>query len=1047
MKKGVLQTILSLLLVTVLLITVIFPVNVFAAQIGQFNVNFQMDGSTLKVTLIPTVSSAEAYNIWYTNVENPTQLSQAVAGYPIGSKNSQGNYVIDIPNVQLGPNGLIYLFLSTNIGDTGWVAFNVFGGGSHPGTGPDQDVHGNIGQFKASLKLNNTTLTVTLIPDVPGAEAYNIWYTNVENPTHLSQAVAGYLIGSKNSQGNYVIDIPDVQLGPNGLIHLFLSTNAGDTGWVAFNVYGGSDPGDPGTEPGPQPGPGGDVVYVGSGGYTLVPYGTQDYGGEIRERSYELQWLPVGANRRSTENFTGPVPTNDWGTTLIWGTMWGGYDQKYSEPLYAIPTIFKAHAGGVNICYPPRMVINNGNEILKHYEEAYVDISVGGVGFSAVDARVDKVTDWSYDFVLNNASKTQSIKATILHGNPFGYFYFNNVTPYITLPRGLPAWIVSGDANSNVLLIKTMDNADEDYNFYGIFAPQGTTWTIDGNQGSITGLRANMPPGRNYISIAPLPYNVSFGQTEDMTVLNSMLNTFRKYAYNFVTDTRISYSYNENTRTITTTFNITTGNKPESTASGTIIALFPHHYRNETVHNYLGYSYHNTIRGELKLIAGTSFTSTEKFYGVLPVMPNWNFTEAEKAQMRAYLDELINTDSFINPSNPSAGLTVALDTYWTGKELNRLVNALTVAEQIGYAHAANILYNTIKGELENWVTPTDSNGNFKNDKFFYYNSDVGSLIGYPSGFGSDTQLNDHHFHYGYFINAAAQIALREPAWAQQWGGMVEMLINDIACNDRNSTMFPFLRAMDPYEGHSWASGHAQFGDGNNQESSSEAMHAWAGIIMWGEATGNRNIRELGIYLYSTEKSAIHEYWYDQYNEVFDPVFNHEAVGMVWGGKYSFATWWSPNPIEVYGINFLPTTGGSFYLAEFKNKISRVYNATYAEGEATNYGGTGNSTIWKDIMVKYLALSDPSRARSEWRADLAPEAGESKAFTYYWINSLDKNGTLDTSTYATNSPLSVVLVKNGVKTYVVYNPSNTAKEIVFNNGVRIQAAPGTVTVAR
>ena len=139
MKKGVLQTILSLLLVTVLLITVIFPVNVFAAQIGQFNVNFQMDGSTLKVTLIPTVSSAEAYNIWYTNVENPTQLSQAVAGYH-RFKNSQGNYVIDIPNVQLGPNGLIYLFLSTNIGDTGWVAFNVFGGGSHPGTGPDQDV-------------------------------------------------------------------------------------------------------------------------------------------------------------------------------------------------------------------------------------------------------------------------------------------------------------------------------------------------------------------------------------------------------------------------------------------------------------------------------------------------------------------------------------------------------------------------------------------------------------------------------------------------------------------------------------------------------------------------------------------------------------------------------------------------------------------------------------------------------------------------------------------------------------------------------------------
>jgi len=1047
MKRRILRKSLSLILTAVILMTVLLPVNVFAAQIGQFNVNFELNGSTLKVTLIPTVSSAEAYNIWYTNIVNPTQLSQAVAGYPTGSKNAQGNYVIEIPNVQLGPNGLINLFLSTNTGDTGWVAFNVYGGNDGGGSGGD-GVTGAIGQFNANLQLNGTTLRVTLMPTVPSAEAYNIWYTNVVNPTQLSQAVAGYPTGSKNGQGNYVIDIPDVQLGPNGLINLFLSTNTGDTGWVAFNVNGGNNGGGDdggGNGPGTQPGPG-EVVYVGSGGYTLVPYGTQQYGESVHERSYELQWLPVGANRRTTPNFTGFVPTNDWGTTLIWGTMWGGYNNKYSEPLYAIPTIFKAHEGGVKICYPPRMVINNGNEILKHYEDPYADLSVGGVGFSAVDARADKVTDWSYDFVLSNAAKTQSIKATILHGNPFGYFYFNNVTPYISLPRGLPAWII-GDTNSNVLIVKAMDNADNDYNYYGIFAPQGTTWTVSGSQGSITGLRANMPAGRNYISIAPLPYNVPVGQSENMTVLNGILNTFKKYAYNFVTNTSISYSYNQNTRTLTTTFNITTDNKPESTASGTIIALFPHQYRNENIQNSLGYSYHNTIRGELKLIAGSSFTTTEKFYGVLPIMPHWNFTDAEKAQMRAYLDELINTDPHINPSNPSKGFPIVKDTYWTGKELNRLVNALTVAERIGYTQAADILYNTIKGELENWFTPTDSNGNFKNDKFFYYNAEMGTLIGYPSSFGSDTQLNDHHFHYGYFINAAAQIALRDPSWAQQWGGMVEMLINDIACNNRNSTMFPFLRAMDPYEGHSWASGHAQFGDGNNQESSSEAMHAWAGIIMWGEATGNQNIRDLGIYLYTTEKSAIHEYWYDQYDAIFDPAFNHEAVGMVWGGKYSFATWWSPNPIEVYGINVLPLTGGSFYLAEFKDKITAVYNATYAEGAATNYGGTGNSTIWQDIMVKYLALSNPSLALSKWRTDLSPEAGESKAFTYYWLNSLNKNGTLDTSTYATNSSLSVVLNKDGVKTYVVFNPSSTTKEIVFSNGVRVQAAPRTITVAR
>ena len=74
------------------------------------------------------------------------------------------------------------------------------------------------------------------------------------------------------------------------------------------------------------------------------------------------------------------------------------------------------------------------------------------------------------------------------------------------------------------------------------------------------------------------------------------------------------------------------------------------------------------------------------------------------------------------------------------------------------------------------------------------------------------ELNDHHFHYGYFIRAAAEIARHDPAWASDahWGGMVSLLVRDIASPDRDDPMFPFLRNFDPYAGHSWASGHAKF---------------------------------------------------------------------------------------------------------------------------------------------------------------------------------------------------------------------------------------------
>jgi len=93
-----------------------------------------------------------------------------------------------------------------------------------------------IGQFNASFVLNGTTLTVTLIPTVSSATTSNLWYTDMANPTALAQAKAGYSTGAKNSSGNYVVNIPDAAIGANGLINLFLSTNTGDTGWVALNI-------------------------------------------------------------------------------------------------------------------------------------------------------------------------------------------------------------------------------------------------------------------------------------------------------------------------------------------------------------------------------------------------------------------------------------------------------------------------------------------------------------------------------------------------------------------------------------------------------------------------------------------------------------------------------------------------------------------------------------------------------------------------------------------------------------------------------------------
>lgn len=111
--------------------------------------------------------------------------------------------------------------------------------------------------------------------------------------------------------------------------------------------------------------------------------------------------------------------------------------------------------------------------------------------------------------------------------------------------------------------------------------------------------------------------------------------------------------------------------------------------------------------------------------------------------------------------------------------------------------------------------------------------------------------------------------------------------------------------FDPYSGHSWADGLATFDSGNNQESSSEAMHAWTNLILWAEATNDSELLDRAIYLYTTEMSAINEYFFDVYDEIHPEAYKPEIVTINWGGKMDHATWWHSGMVEKYAINWLP----------------------------------------------------------------------------------------------------------------------------------------------
>ena len=116
------------------------------------------------------------------------------------------------------------------------------------------------------------------------------------------------------------------------------------------------------------------------------------------------------------------------------------------------------------------------------------------------------------------------------------------------------------------------------------------------------------------------------------------------------------------------------------------------------------------------------------------------------------------------------------DTYWEGKWLGKIATLIPHRRAVpAWTRIAGCCGIGCAGGWRSGSRRRQADGKPKAAGLFYYDDSWGTLIGYPASYGSDTELNDHHFHYGYFIKAAAEIARHDPAWAKddRWGGMVE----------------------------------------------------------------------------------------------------------------------------------------------------------------------------------------------------------------------------------------------------------------------------------
>lgn len=735
------------------------------------------------------------------------------------------------------------------------------------------------------------------------------------------------------------------------------------------------------------------AVRAGEGAYSLGPKG-RDKG------------LPA-APLRTKAMLERAAPTNQWYSTLI-------FDGS-PAPIYVQPLTVRTTADGFEMALPRKVVTTTerrDTEVAYPHADALL---FAPVDFKPGRARLAGAGDWSID--ISMAREADELRVAVTRGSPYVFMRLSRGDLAVRLPaegRRLDA-----GTDPRVLALRVQDRN------YALFAPTGGRWEAASPREWIV----RLPADRRYVSAAALPDD----RPESLALLT-------RHAWAFIEDTRVEWRYDMPGSRVETTFSATT-RVMEGPDNGPLLGLYPHHwFENASVAGRLGPAY-ETVRGKLHLLAAPRFSTSYPYVGFVPFWPRVTDSPRLAELADAMKSDQRNARRLMLPEGRSA--------YWQGKGLQRIMKLLDVVEQQGDTEGRDRLLALMQKRMEEWFKGDDD------DRYFFLDRSLGAVASYPDDFFAIAEINDHHFWYGYWIRTAAEIALRDPAWAsrERWGAMVELLIADIATAERGRADFPFLRNFDPYEGHSWANGlggtgpYGQFG--NNQESSSEAINAWVGLILWGEVTGNRALRDLGAYLYATEAQAIRHYWFDVHGLVLAPEYRNVDVAQLFGGKYIHNTWWTDDPRQITGINLLPVTTASTYFAAYPDYIRRNLGAL--KEEQAIWAARGKKVdppdIWQDVFAKYHALADPAAALAGWNRWGAVELGETRSHTLHFLLSLNAKGTPDLAVTADTPLYSVFRRADGRRTYLAYNATGSPITVRFSDGKTLEVAPRTLARAQ
>lgn len=510
----------------------------------------------------------------------------------------------------------------------------------------------------------------------------------------------------------------------------------------------------------------------------------------------------------------------------------------------------------------------------------------------------------------------------------------------LTLAEGSPYVFYRAQSNSSLHITGISSIFKDSTDSYLHYEKSGHGYIVDTHDGAnvqVTGAQATVTaPKGSLVTLYALPAN----QTDSL----------QEFSGNELGSVSVAYTTTSDGLTQTKLTYQTTNNNPT--------VFVPMSYSQVLEGNTVPTTY-ASIYGPMQAMKGTNFTASVKTVQPANELDLSHLSNVHKQQLLASLpDDIANTAITAN------------DSYYAGKQLARAATLLGIAEQLGQAKESTQLKTILKDAFSKRL----------NGQYFYYDPTLKGIAAKTNAFGSE-DFNDHHFHYGYFIYAASILAKYDATFLKDSQKQINLLVADIA-SYAPSASFPVRRYYDPYAEHSWAAGLAPFADGNNQESSSEAINAWNGVALWAKLTGNDQLQSSATWMLSNEAATAKTAWRSvNTTPAYLKNFTGPLASLNFGGKRTYSTFFSNEPNAKLGIQLIPMSPFMLSYASDGSNISATISDTIKND---NY-----NVSLGDYVLMYLALSQPHKAEQllNKQQNAFIDDGNSRTYLDAWVFSL------------------------------------------------------------